>query len=338
MKIPLPLVLITLLSGCSGTAADQNPVPEALVGVAPAVQGSVNEQLTLYGTAEIGAEGRFDLVAPIEARVASIAAPVGTPVARGQLVVLLTASPTSRLDLARAVNDATLAEQALERARRLRTDGLASDADVETAVAAARSSRAASTNIQMQTRGLRLTAPTSGTVNALPLSVGSLVAPGGVVATVARGGSLRARFGLNPADSRRIVPGMPLRITTASGASSFTTPILSVDTLVDPATRLVSLRAAIPIASGIGGGETLEGQVAISTPAQGLTIPYAALLDEGGQPFVFVVTRGVAHRRNIVTGAADQTRVAVIEGLRVGDVVVISGATALQDGVRVRTR
>jgi multidrug efflux pump subunit AcrA (membrane-fusion protein) len=71
---------------------------------------------------------------------------------------------------------------------------------------------------------------------------------------------------------------------------------------------------------------------------QALAIPYAALLDDAGQPFVFVVVKGTAHRRDIVTGPSDGRIVAVTKGLSPGERVVVEGGTALDDGMKVRLK
>ncbi|HEX7850242.1 MAG TPA: efflux RND transporter periplasmic adaptor subunit, partial [Sphingomonas sp.] len=134
MKAGMALTLAMLLAACgSGEQADGEAKPVALVAIAPAQQGAVDETLTVYGAVEAGATGKHVLAAPAEATVVAIAAPVGTKVGAGQVVVRLAPSPTSRLDYAKAASDAAAAQAAYARAQRLRADGLVSDADVETA-------------------------------------------------------------------------------------------------------------------------------------------------------------------------------------------------------------
>ena len=209
MKFPL-LIPALLLAGCSaGSEAEDAADPVALVSLARAEQGVIAAEVTMYGTAESGAAGKQALAAPADAVVSSIAAPVGTRVAQGDVVAVLSAAPTTRLDLTKAATDARAADAAFARAQRLRSDGLVSDAEVEAARAAA---------------------------------------------------------------------------------------------------------------------------------ASGLTIPYAALLDDGGQPFVYVAKDGVAHRHDVETGPATGDRIAIIKGISVNDQVVTQGGTALEDGMKVRTK
>ena len=101
-----------------------------------------------------------------------------------------------------------------------------------------------------------------------------------------------------------------------------------------PQTKLASLFAQVPARLGIGAGQTLSGTVTLQQAGDAVTIPYAALLDDGGQPYVYVVQGGIAHRRDVVPGPADGARVAIEKGVNAGDRVVVKGGTALEDGIR----
>ena len=338
------LVASALLAGCAKPVEEKTPVPVALVPVAPVEQGAVRETVTLYGAAENGAGASAVLSAPTEATVVAIDAPVGTAVRSGQVVVRLRPSATVQLDIARVSSDATTARLALARAQRLRADGLVGDAEVEAARAAAGTAQATLTSLTARNGSLTLRAPASGYVQSVASSPGDLVAAGFAVATVSRVGNLRGRFGIDPALARRVSAGTSLRIMPSGGGAPFGVPILSVDPVVDPLTRLASVFVGIPDAAGIGAGETLSGELLVAATGDALTIPYGALLDEGGQPFVYVVVGGIAHRQDIKVGpggGGDEGsggRVPVTDGLKPGEVVVTQGGTALEDGMKVRTR
>jgi multidrug efflux pump subunit AcrA (membrane-fusion protein) len=143
---------------------------------------------------------------------------------------------------------------------------------------------------------------------------------------------------VDPALARTLQRGASVRITPSGGGTAFTVPILSVDPNVDPTTRLASIFVRLPAGSGIGAGEPLTGELAVTSAGNALTVPYPALLDEAGQPFVYVVANGIAHRRNVAIGPSDGQRVVVTSGLSTGETVVVAGGTAVEDGMRVRTR
>lgn len=327
------------LAACSGGSgeADNAAEPVALVTLATAERGAVARELTLYGAAEPGPAGRIALVAPAEGTLVSVDAPAGTPVRRGQVVARLSPSPTTRLDLAKATSDATAADLALARARRLRADGLGSDAEVETARAAARSADVTRTSLAARAGGLTVRASADGVVDSVTPSPGDLVAAGGAVALISRSADARARFGVDPAAARALRPGQSLRIAANAGRPALTLPIESVSPMVDSQTRLVSVFARLPAGAGIGAGASLTATVATEGGGDAVTVPYAALLDDAGQPYVFVVAGGAAHRRDVTVGAAAGEQVAV-GGVHAGERVVVQGGTAVEDGMKVRTR
>ncbi len=337
---PVAICALLLVSACSGGdgGADQAPAPIALVRLSRATIGPISQTMALYGVAEPGAAGSLALSAPIEAIVARIAAPAGTKVARGQLVVQLAAAPNASLDLARASADARAADAAFARASRLRADGLVGNAEVETARAAAQSADATLESYRGRAGSLALKSPVSGVVASIANNPGDLVPAGTAVAMVTSARDLRARFGVDPAVARALARGGAIRITTGSASAPLSVPIQSIDPTVNPMTRLASVFALLPVSAGVAPGALLRGDVATQTAGSAVTIPYAALLDDGGQPYVFVAANGVAHRRNITPGPIGGDRVAIIAGVRAGENVITEGGTAVEDGMKVRTR
>lgn len=339
MKKHIALAALWLLAGCSGSADDTVEAdPVALVELGRASTGQVSQTLTLYGAVERGAEAQYALSAPVEANVVAIAAPVGTAVRRGRIVARLNPGPTVRADYVRAISDARATGQALARARRLRADGLASDADVEAARAAAQAAVAQRDALASAIRGLTLVAGTSGHVETVAVNVGDLVPAGATIATLSRDGALRARFGIAPEAAKAVTPGATLQISANGRAGRISAAIQSVDGVVDPQTRLASVFVRIAPAQGIAAGQPLTATLPVAQVGNAITIPYVALLDDGGQPYVYVVRNGVAHRRDVETGASSGDRIAIVKGVSSGEQVVTKGGTGVEDGMKVRTK
>lgn len=335
----LALGALILLAGCSGAPdATAEPDPVALVSLGSATNGQVAQTVTLYGAVERGAEAQYALSAPVEASVVAITAPVGTAVRGGQIIARLSPGPTVRADYAKAISDANANAQALARAQRLRADGLGSDADVEAARAAAHAASAQRSALASGIRGLTLVARSGGHVETVPVNVGDIVSAGATIATLSRDGALRARFGIAPDAARAVTPGTMVQISSDGGAHSIAATIQSVDTVVDPQTKLASIFVQIAPGQGIAAGQPLTAIVPVAQGGNGVTIPYAAMLDDGGQPYVYVVQNGVAHRRDVVTGAPSGDRIVIVKGVAPGERVVTKGGTAVEDGMKVRTQ
>ncbi|AYJ85641.1 efflux RND transporter periplasmic adaptor subunit [Sphingomonas paeninsulae] len=329
----LALMAFLMLGACgAATEPTTEASPTATIRSAVATLGASRDDVTVYGAAEAGPGGERSVISMREALLVAILAPTGTAVSAGQPIATLKPSPSAALDLARASSDATTANAALARALRLRADGLVSDADVETARAAARTATAAKASSGSGSGVLR--APVAGTVQSLTAKPGDQIAAGASVASVAATGERRARFGVDPAVSARIHPGQQIRIEPISGGAPIIATVVGVDPAVDAATRLASVFARVPASVSVG--TPLRGHVAVGASVSGVTIPYAALLDEAGQSFVFVVNKGAVKKRNVSPGSTSGEAVTILTGLQPGERVVTEGGTALEDGMKVR--
>lgn len=333
-------LLTALLAGCSKPAEEAKaPDPTAEVRTAVAAAGAAVETLSVYGAAEADLAGSRSLVSQREATLASIVAPAGTPVQAGQVVATLRSSPLSQLDVLKAGNDVRTATAALERAIRLRSEGLASDADVDAARAAATTATATRNSLKGSQASLVLHAPIQGIVQNLTARPGDLLAAGTTVATVAAAGHLKARFGVDPSVAQTIHAGQPIHISLVNGGAPLNTEISGVDTQVDATTRLAAVFARLPPAYGAGPGVPLKAALSLGRMAPAITIPYAALLDDGGKAYVFVVAGGVAHRTDVRTGNSTAGDIiSLTSGVPAGAHVVIEGGTALEDGMKVREK
>jgi RND family efflux transporter MFP subunit len=337
MKWGLLLLSALLLVGCGKGAGNENASdePVAEVHVATATLGSNDGAIVAYGATEAGPGATHSLVAPAEAIVDTVWAPTGTAVGVGQAVVSLRPSRTSRLENAKAISDVQAANAAYARALRLRKDGLASNADVETARSAAAAARATVANTGIG-GGVTLRAPVAGTVQGLTAKPGDQLGAGATIATIVGRGDLRARFGVDPAIAPRIHPGTFAQIELAGGGTPVTVPIVGVDPTVDATTRLASVFVRVPAGFSLAAGEPLRAMVQVGATGQGITIPYSALLDDGGRSYVFVVQKGVAKRVDVSPGNSAGDTIQILKGLQPGVQVVTEGGTALDDGMKVR--
>ncbi|MDE1918719.1 MAG: efflux RND transporter periplasmic adaptor subunit [Sphingomonadales bacterium] len=332
-----PLAALIALTGCTGGEAEKVPEPVALVSLAMANTGDISESVVLNGAVEAGAGSEHTLAATSEATVASIAAPAGTQVSQGGLVIQLVPSPQSALDRVKARSDAVAASNAYARALRLKADGLVGNAEIDAARATSLAANATAASLNNRAHALTLLAPVAGVVDAVLVKPGDLVAAGTPVARIAVGGATRARFGIEPALARSIGKGSTIAVSAGMEGSMATVPVSGVDHVVDPATRLAAVFANLPASLGLAIGEPLRGELMRHSGAHGTVIPYAAVQDDGGLPFVYVVSGGVAHKHEVTLGAQGSGKVLVLSGVTPGEQVVVEGGTAVEDGMKVRT-
>jgi hypothetical protein len=73
----------------------------------------------------------------------------------------------------------------------------------------------------------------------------------------------------------------------------------------------------------------------VADKAHVLAVPSAAIVHDGNQDTVWLVTLGVAHRHVVRLGAQGDTTVEVASGLSEGDMIVTSGADKVHDGQKL---
>lgn len=331
------LCLLVAACGQSGAGgSEQAPAPVAQVRTALATAGGASETVTAYGVAEQAAGNEHGLTTQAEAIVSRLVAPTGTAVAMGQVVAILSPSANARLDLSKAATDARSSENALARALRLRKDGLASDADVNSARTAYQSAAQTYAASRQRSATLVLRAPISGTVQGLTAKPGDVVPAGTIVATIGTRGDLRAHFGLDPGIAARVRTGQPVSVSAANGRSEISSAVVGVDPLADPSTHLASIFARLPGGQGFGPGQPIQGRITVNGGGGGVLIPYSALLDDGGRTYVFVVKGGIASRRDVTAGNSAGDTIQILQGLQPNERVVTEGGTALEDGMKVQ--
>jgi multidrug efflux system membrane fusion protein len=261
--------------------------------------------------------------------------------ARGQLA-------EAEASLAKAKADAARAES-LYRAKALtRPDYDAATAGSAAGAARTEAARAELEVAQLSLRDATLVAPIDGVVLSRNVEVGDLAGVGTVGFVLADLTRVKAVFGVPDLLVRRVEIGFPLRVTTdAFGSSEFPGKVSAVSPAADAQSRVFNVEVTIPNGNGrlkagmIGTVEVAAPGVA-HIPSGSPTVSVSAIVKSprAGAYAVFVADGpdegATARARDVTLGPISGNRVAVAAGLDVGDRVVVSGASLLVDGDRVR--
>jgi RND family efflux transporter MFP subunit len=285
----------------------------------------------------------------------------GDPVARGTVLARLNVSDydervhqakaqvaEAEAGLAKARADAARAE-ALYKAQALtRPDYDAATSNLAAAVARAEGARAQVETAQISLADTALVAPADGVVLSRNVEVGSLAGVGTQGFTLADLTRVKAVFGVPDMLVERVKIGTALPVTTdAFGSEAFPGRVTAVSPAADAQSRVFSVEVTIAnpdrrLKAGMIGTVVVPEASAPSIPAGAATVPVAAIVksSKAGGYGVFVADGpddgATARGRDVTLGAIAGNRVAVATGLAVGDRVIVSGASLLVDGDRVR--
>jgi multidrug efflux system membrane fusion protein len=113
--------------------------------------------------------------------------------------------------------------------------------------------------------------------------------------------------------------------------------LATVDNQVDPTTGTVKMRAQFDNMKGeLFPNQFVNIRLLVDTEHNRTLVPISAVQRGSQGNFVFVVDpEKTVSMRSVTLGANDGTKVAILQGLKPGDTVVVDGADRLRDGAEV---
>ena len=329
-------VLSLALAACGGAGAEKGKDrPPPLVKAEAATTMRFADRMEAIGTAR--ANEQVTVSAPVTERIVRLNFDDGSFVRAGQVVaVLQQAQQSAQLNEAQARARET--QQQLARVAELKQRGFATQSAYDTQVAAAAAARAqaAQANAQIGERVVR--APFSGWVSLRNISVGAIASQGTEIATISDVSVIKLDFTVPETMLSAIRPGLPIEARSAAYPDRpFRGVIHTIDPVVDPNTRAVTVRARLPNPDRLLRPGMMMTVVIENAPRLALSVPELAVIGEGEGRFVFVVDeQGRAKRIPVRTGIRSAGRVEIREGLRPGQRVITEGVVKVADGMPVR--
>jgi len=343
------LFALAVLHGCSesgGAAPGGGPgpgrggPPAASVFVEPVRSQTFANRVEAIGTLE--ANERADLTLSASDRVTAVYFEDGQRVKAGKTLVSLAQREQSAL-VEGAEAELAQANQELARLEPLAAQGAVSQAELDVARRNSNAAAAQLRAVQSRQRDRVLVAPFDGVLGFRQVSVGSLVRPGDVVATLIDDSVMRLDFAVPSIFLGSLKPGLTIeaRSDDLPGAT-FTGTVDSINNSIDPVTRSVRVRAMIPNADGRLKAGVFVAVSLLAQPREALSVPEGALQPLGPETFVWTVSEGpsgpVANRVKVEIGLRQAGRVEVLAGLAPGQRVVIEGALRLREGGAIIVR
>jgi membrane fusion protein, multidrug efflux system len=235
------------------------------------------------------------------------------------------------------------ANQELARLEPLAAEGAVSLAELDVARRNVNAAAAQLRAVQSRQRDRVLVAPFDGVLGFRQVSVGSLVRPGDVVATLIDDSVMRLDFAVPAIFLSSIQPGLTIEARSSDlPGATFTGTVDSINNSIDPVTRSVRVRAIIPNADGQLKAGMFVAVSLLAQPREALSVPEGALQPLGPETFVWTVSEGpsgpVANRVKVEAGLRQDGRVEILAGLSPGQRVVTEGALRLREGGAITVR
>jgi RND family efflux transporter MFP subunit len=270
----------------------------------------------------------------------------GTPLL--QIDPLKQEATVNSQEATRAAQEANrrLAQVSLERAKKLYEAGVISKQELDNAQsnfdAADAQVKALEEQVKQQKVELHyytVSAPMEGIVGDIPVRMGDRVTVSTLLTTVDEPGALEA-YVYVPADrAKELRLGLPVRLLDENGNALANTQVTFISPQVETDTQTILAKATVENPhSKLRIAQQVRAEVTWGT-REGPVVPVLAVNRINGQFFAFLaVNEGkgtVARQKKLTLGDTFGNNYVVLDGLKAGDHLIVSGTQFLQDGFPV---
>src|SRR5260370_39858629 len=353
MQAAALLLAVTAASfayGCQKSAADNAPGSGApavpvQVQIAPAVKiPDTTEYLSILKSRHSAA-----INPQVEGQITRIFVKSGDHVQAGTLLLqidpLKQEATVNSQEAACAAQEANLrfAKISLERAQKLFDAGVISKHEFDNAQTGYDAALAQVKSLDEQVKQQRVElhyygvkSPMDGMVGDIPVRMGDRVTVATMLTTIDEPGALEAYIYVPAERAKDLKVGLPVRLLDSAGNSASETRITFVSPQVETDTQSVLAKATVGNSPG-----KLRVAQQVRAPItwgvhEGPVIPVLAVQRINGQFFAFVsVNEGkgtMVRQKPLKLGDTFGNDYVVLDGLKPGDHVIISGTQSLQDG------
>ncbi|KRA52737.1 GntR family transcriptional regulator [Pseudoxanthomonas sp. Root65] len=358
-SLVLASALLAILAACSKPEPQQMPPPEVVVVSATPqdvpLQRDLVGRLSPYRSSDV----RARVAGVVQKRVYQ----EGSDVKEGQVLFLIDPAPlqaslsAAQATLASAQATYANAKVAADRARQLAPQRFVSRSDLDNAEAAERSAAAAvqQARANVQTARINLgyasvTAPISGRAGKQQVTEGALVGQGDatLLTTIDQIDSLYANFSMSSSELQTLRQAQgdgkvqlagdgqrTVQVLLPNGEAIDQTGTLDFsDTVVDPATGSVSLRATVPNPDRtLLPGTFVTLRATLGEQKGAFLIPQGAVQRDTASAYAMVIGKdGNVARKNITAQQAIGANWLVTDGLTTGDQVIVEGLQKVKEG------
>ncbi|MEW6625028.1 MAG: efflux RND transporter periplasmic adaptor subunit [Bacillota bacterium] len=178
---------------------------------------------------------------------------------------------------------------------------------------------------------LTITSPIGGTIVDLAVTRGDTVTPSTMIATIADYSKALIEIEVDELDIGKIFPGQKAYVSiSALPGQRFTAEVVSIAGEGNTASGVTVFPVLLELeeAEGLRGGLTANATIVVEDRVNVLRVPVEALSTYQGTTAVQVIRNGEPLWQPVKTGITGDYQVEILDGLREGEQVIVSGAGA----------
>ena len=180
-------------------------------------------------------------------------------------------------------------------------------------------------------------APFSGKLGLKNISPGSYVSPASVIAIINQTDQLKLDFSVPEKYIDKIKTGQLVTFTFEGSKKQLGAKVIATESNVTENTRSLTVRAAVMgKVEDLLPGAFAKVQLSFDPDPNALLIPSQAVLPQARGKKVILYKGGTAIFADVTTGVRDSSKVQIIDGLKPGDTVVVTGLLSVRPEAKIQ--
>ncbi len=212
-------------------------------------------------------------------------------------------------------------------------------AEVESARSRVSQARSSLLSTELLLKETYIRSPITGVVAVKNMEGGEMVKEDSVISTVMDISSVFISMNLNEKDITKVKTGQKVLFTVDAFDidKKFSGSIDTISPVLDTKTRSVEVKAAVPNGnSALLPGMFARALIDTGRSVKGILVPMGAVIThEDGRSEIYIVKNNIVVKENVVTGSQYGEDIQIVEGVKSGDRVVVSGLNSVYQGMRI---
>ncbi|HMH52664.1 MAG TPA: efflux RND transporter periplasmic adaptor subunit [Candidatus Acidoferrum sp.] len=183
------------------------------------------------------------------------------------------------------------------------------------------------TELEMARQALtdtELLAPVDGMIRERRTATGEFLSAGAPVATLVKIHPLRLQLAVPERAAASVRVGQEVRVSVDGDAGVHAGRVVRLSPSIQEQNRTLMLEAEVPNQAGtLRPGSFTRAEIVIAADQPAIFVPASSIVVFAGIEKVLTIKEGKALERRVVTGRREKDRVEIVEGLKVGEAVVI---------------
>ncbi|MBL0335307.1 MAG: efflux RND transporter periplasmic adaptor subunit [Chitinophagaceae bacterium] len=180
-------------------------------------------------------------------------------------------------------------------------------------------------------------APFSGKIGLRSISNGAYVTPSTVIAVINQVSQLKLDFTVPEKYADKIKTGQTVSFRLENGDERLAAKVIATESNITENTRSLMVRALITLKNeNLLPGAFARVQLDFDPDPHAIMIPTQAVLPQARGKKVILFKNGNATFTDITTGVRDSARVQVLQGLKAGDTVVVTGLLSVRPDTKIQ--